>query len=166
MQLSSSLLKPWAGPRQRHFPQYKTGPALGLLPCWKRLPQPARSSSPTLPNYPQINFNPLLFIFCGTSLHNSVVFAGFKHSLCSPVLICQQPQTLSSFRPSNPPSHFCVSPTSLQVASTWTDSPCAGVKIPQAATGGCRKQLGRLQSEHGHAAARGLDVLSQAASLD
>lgn len=162
MQLSSSVLKAWAGPRLRHFPQDNTGPALGLLPCWRRLPQPARSSSPTPPNYPQINFNPLLFIFYGINLHHSVVFAGFKHSLCSPVLICQQPQTLPSFRPSSPAAPFCVSPTSLQAASIQTDSPCAGVKIPQAATGGYRKQLGRLQS----CCCRGLGVLSQAGSLD
>lgn len=83
MQLSSSLLKPWAGPRLRHFPQDKRGSALGLLSLLEEAPTASKEQL----NYPQINFHPLLFIFCGISLHNSSTVPGLE--LQSPKLLLE-----------------------------------------------------------------------------
>lgn len=95
MQLSSSLLKPWAGPGQ----EAQALPS-GLNTVSAGAPCPTREGShsqqgattPTQPNYTYINFNLLIFIFHSITLPNLVMFAGFEHLLCSPL-----PTTASPF---------------------------------------------------------------------
>lgn len=166
MQLSSSVLKPWAGPRLRHFPQDKTGPALGLPSLLEEAPTASKEQLPHCPVIPRlISIHSYLYFVHNSVVfvHNCVVFAGFKHSLrspCADLPTATNPFLIQTFQLISV-SHHLPPGCSIQ-----TDSPCAGVKIPQAATGGYRKQLGRLQSEHGRAAARsGCPVTSRQPGL-